>query len=212
MFVVLPGAELPLLPHRADEVGITMPAGQLPPVYPGLLSPTTQHPHQPPEQPSSSKFQHRSTGGEPAASTQTTPDAAQGRFSLARGQLAEFDVTMALPRGVLVEQPVPGTALVRITGEVDHSTEAELRDAIAEGLAQQPRRLVVDLGEVVFFGSAGVAVLLHTLARAQQQRTELVLVCSSPPVRRVLELAGLLDLFTLATSVEEALSASASPE
>ena len=119
---------------------------------------------------------------------------------------------MALPRGVLVEQPVPGTALVRITGEVDHSTEAELRDAIAEGLAQQPRRLVVDLGEVVFFGSAGVAVLLHTLARAQQQRTELVLVCSSPPVRRVLELAGLLDLFTLATSVEEALSASASPE
>jgi len=65
---------------------------------------------------------------------------------------------------------------------------------------------VVDLGEVAFFGSEGLAVLVQTRLRAQQQRTELVLVCSGPQVRRALELTGLFDLFTVATSAEEALS------
>jgi anti-sigma B factor antagonist len=111
-----------------------------------------------------------------------------------------------------VAQPVPGTALVRVTGEVDYVTEVELRDLIAEGLAQEPRRLVLDLAEIEFFGSAGLAVLVQAHFRAQQQRTEIVLACSGPRVRRVLELAGLLDLFTLTASVEEALSAPAGHE
>jgi hypothetical protein len=49
-------------------------------------------------------------------------------------------------------------------------------------------------------------VLVQARLRAQQQHTELVLVCPSPRVRRVLELTGLLELFTLVTSAEEALS------
>jgi anti-sigma B factor antagonist len=112
----------------------------------------------------------------------------------------------------LVEQPVPGSALVRVTGEVDYFTADDWHDVIAEGLAQEPRRLVVDLAEVEFFGSPGLAVLVQARFRAQQQRTEIVLVCSSPRVRRVLELTGLLDLFTVTTSAEEALRERPWPE
>jgi len=112
----------------------------------------------------------------------------------------------------LVEQPVPGIALVRVTGEVDYLTSNDWHEAIAEGLAQQPRRLVVDLGEVQFFGSPGLAVLVQARFRAQQQHTEIVLVSPSPRVRQVLELTGLLALFTLTTSAEEALSEPAGPE
>jgi anti-anti-sigma factor len=50
---------------------------------------------------------------------------------------------------------------------VDYLTANDWHDAIAEGLAQQPRRLVVDLGEVEFFGSPGLAVLVQARFRAQ---------------------------------------------
>ena len=109
-------------------------------------------------------------------------------------------------RAELIEQPVSDTVLVRVSGEVDYLTANDWHDAIAVGLAQQPRRLVVDLGEVEFFGSPGLAVLVQARVRAQQQRTEIVLVCPGPRVRRVLELTGLLELFTLTTSADEALS------
>jgi anti-anti-sigma factor len=101
--------------------------------------------------------------------------------------------------------------LVRVCEEVDHSGVIELRDAIAAGLDQKPDRLVIDLAAVHFFKSAGLAELVQAHSRAAQQGAEVVLVCPGRFVR-VLQITGLLELFTVVTSAEEALRTPQPPE
>ncbi|HTF55352.1 MAG TPA: STAS domain-containing protein [Pseudonocardia sp.] len=105
-----------------------------------------------------------------------------------------------------VELPAPGTALVRVLGEVDILTSPTLGDAIAEGFAHDPRRLIIDLDKVEFLGTGGIAVLLAARTTARERGIELRLVSSRSRARRPLELAGILELFTLSPSTEHALA------
>jgi anti-sigma B factor antagonist len=95
---------------------------------------------------------------------------------------------------------------VRVIGEVDILTSPTLGDAIAEGFAHDPRRLINDLDKVEFLGTGGIAVLLAARTTARQRGTELLLVSTRSRARRPLELAGLLELFTLSPSIEHALA------
>jgi anti-sigma B factor antagonist len=72
------------------------------------------------------------------------------------------------------------------------------------GLNGSPERLIVDLSGMLFCGSAGIGALIQARAKAVGQATEFVLVCSRL-VSRPLELAGLLDLFTVRGSVQDVL-------
>lgn len=105
-----------------------------------------------------------------------------------------------------VELPVPGTALVRVIGEVDLLTSPTLGDSIAEGFAHDPHRLIIDLDRVEFLGTGGIAVLLAARTTARQRGIELRVVCTTSRARRPLEFAGLLELFTLSPSAEHALA------
>lgn len=60
---------------------------------------------------------------------------------------------------------------------------------LRRGLAEPPRRLIVDLSGVRFCGTAGIGALVQARVKAQAQATELVLVCSHP-VSRTLDLTG----------------------
>lgn len=83
-----------------------------------------------------------------------------------------------------------GITVAAISGEVDVSNADEIANALAERPAAA-RALVVDLCELAYLDSAGVA-LLHELAVSRRQRAQrLVVVCppDSPP-RRVLELTA----------------------
>jgi anti-anti-sigma factor len=83
-----------------------------------------------------------------------------------------------------------GITVAAISGEVDVSNADQIADALAERPAAA-RALVVDLCELVYLDSTGVA-LLHELAVSRRQRAQrLIVVCppDSPP-RRVLELTA----------------------
>jgi anti-sigma B factor antagonist len=68
-----------------------------------------------------------------------------------------------------VTLPAPGTALVRVIGEIDILTSPTLGDAIAEGFAHDPRRLIIDLDKVEFLGTGAIAVLLAARTTAWQR-------------------------------------------
>lgn len=76
-----------------------------------------------------------------------------------------------------------GTATVSLVGEIDLSNAAELRAACA---GDGP--LAVDLSEVDYLDSAGIAVLFEAAARRPLE------VVSSPQVMPVLVLTRLADL------------------
>lgn len=80
-----------------------------------------------------------------------------------------------------------GTVVVRITGELDMSSAAAVRDVIDPVLAAGPTRLVFDVAALEFLDSSGLAVLLQAAERAG----DIVLRNPTGIVRRVVEATGL---------------------
>lgn len=96
--------------------------------------------------------------------------------------------------------------LVTVSGEVDMMTTPHLRSYLRQHIDQVGSVLVLDLREVGFLGSSGLAVLVETLDWTRERGSALRLVCSSREVVRPLEATGLTELFTVCADLEEALA------
>lgn len=67
-----------------------------------------------------------------------------------------------------------------------------------------PGLVVVDLSDVTFFGSAGIAALLDAREQFENAGSKLRLVATNRPVLRSLEIAGVLELLPVFPSVADA--------
>lgn len=100
----------------------------------------------------------------------------------------------------------PDVRVLHVVGELDTLTAPLLQVRLAEQLAQV-RTLVLDLSDVTFLGSAGLAVLVGARDDADTRGCRLLVVPGSRIVKRALEATGLLALFATADDVPEALAA-----
>lgn len=84
------------------------------------------------------------------------------------------------------------TLTARLAGEIDHHAAKAIMTELAEQIdAALPEQLVLDLSQVTFMDSSGIAVLLNTWRR-MNQLDGIVLVQQVPPqARKVLTAAGL---------------------
>jgi anti-sigma B factor antagonist len=98
--------------------------------------------------------------------------------------------------------------VVHVVGEIDTLTAPVLRAQLDEHIPTVPL-LVLDLSDVTFLGSAGLAVLVAAKDAADTRGHTLRLVCGSRIVIRALEATGLLTLFDVADGVSEALGSRA---
>lgn len=87
-------------------------------------------------------------------------------------------------------------AQVAVAGDVDLASADGLLEAVAP-LVRPGVEVAVDCAEVRFLDSAGLRVLLELNRRAQDAGGTLVLVAPSEVVTRILELAGVVQLFTV---------------
>jgi anti-sigma B factor antagonist len=99
-----------------------------------------------------------------------------------------------------------GAVVVRLTGELDLYNAAELRAALLEAVADQPERLVVDLGDVRFIDSTALGVLIEVRGRLAGGRGFLL---ASPRLEtsRALQVSGLDRHFAIHATVGDALAA-----
>ena len=87
---------------------------------------------------------------------------------------------------------------VRVSGELDLDTGPRLREYLAVRIAHCPGVLALDLTDVGFCDSSGLQALVATLRRARLLDRHLVLVVEKDGrLHRLLELAGVIDLFDL---------------
>ena len=99
------------------------------------------------------------------------------------------------------------TKLLGVAGELDLATAPELRRRVDAALRDGFLGLVIDLSELTHLDSSGLAELIGAHQRAQERRGGLVIVLSSPMIRRTLEIRGLDGLFEVADSRDAALAA-----
>lgn len=111
-------------------------------------------------------------------------DPAMPRSTLGPGEL-----------GVTLERFDAHGALLSIEGEVDTLTADDLERGIEQLLAAPSDLLVVDLTDVTFLASSGLAVLIRAAHKAGERR--LRLVAAGRAVRRPLEITGSDQLFDL---------------
>jgi anti-anti-sigma factor len=100
--------------------------------------------------------------------------------------------------------PAPGVIL---RGEVDIGTAAQLTRSLDAAIRDSVGAFVVDLCDVEFLDSSGIHALMRARAVLGRDDRPLIVVCPPNQVRRVLELVGIADLFTLFGSREEAAGA-----
>jgi anti-sigma B factor antagonist len=101
-------------------------------------------------------------------------------------ELSDDELVPAMLRVETVETDT-GSVQLRLVGEADISTVPVLRSAIDGALRSAPERLLLDVGELSFIDSSGLAELL---AAAHSIGT---VVLRDPPaiVRRIVTMSGL---------------------
>ncbi len=82
--------------------------------------------------------------------------------------------------------------IVKAGGEIDLSNIDEFRSAIDAAIAQSPHGCIIDLRDIAYIDSAGVAVVISAYRRISKTGgTMAVVKPTSDGVRRVLDLIGL---------------------
>ena len=90
-------------------------------------------------------------------------------------------------------------AVVHLAGELDISTSPDLQDALAE-LTDKPRRVAVDLSDLEFMDSTGLAALLGAHKALGEQGGVLELRHPNKMVVGLVQITGLDDVFEIRLS------------
>ncbi len=86
---------------------------------------------------------------------------------------------------------------VRLRGELDMSTAAQLRDELQRLATEEAPKVTVDLSGLAFVDSTGLSVLITGLKRFRQLGGDMALRSPSSGTLRVLEITGLTEVFAI---------------
>ena len=108
-------------------------------------------------------------------------------------------------RDVIVRPTASGTVvLVALGGEIDLHRSPAVRNELLRLGKDRPARLVVDLSQVEYMDSSGVATLVQALQQVRRYGGQLLLVGPSDRVRSVFQIARLDSIFQIVDSRQEA--------
>ncbi len=99
-----------------------------------------------------------------------------------------------------------GVPHLTVRGEVDVATSPALQRSLAELVERRPELVVADLTEVSFIDSTGLGVLVDAVQSIRAGGGDLRLVVTQPQIIKLLELTGLDEVFSVASSARDAVT------
>ena len=87
--------------------------------------------------------------------------------------------------------------IVELTGEIDLQTAPRLTGAVDAALAEDPARVVLDMGGVTFCDSRGLGTLVVLSRAATRSRAVLVLANLGDFLQRLLAVSGIGEHFVI---------------
>ena len=103
-------------------------------------------------------------------------------------------------------ETIDDATIVRPVGDIDLSGAPALRQQLKQAQAAGTSRLVVDLGEVPYMDSSGLATLVEAMQIARKNQGKLVICALQEKVRSIFEIARLDMVFKITNTREEALT------
>ena len=99
-----------------------------------------------------------------------------------------------------------GVSVVTVDGRFDAHSASDVQERIDALVGSGAIRVVIDLTDVTFLDSAGLAVLVTALKHARQARGDVKLVWpASEDTRRILRLTRFDRVFDIADTTDEAI-------
>ncbi|HBO54710.1 STAS domain-containing protein [Janibacter terrae] len=97
--------------------------------------------------------------------------------------------------------------IVHVSGEIDVTSAAVLRDALEALIADGRRRLTLDLSAVTFMDSTGLGIVVGRLKRLSRHGGTMTVAAAHPRVLRVFSITGLDQLLDVHPDVDAAVRA-----
>lgn len=101
-------------------------------------------------------------------------------------------------------EEINGIPVVRVAGEVDIVTSAELKSAINKVVNTGAKDLIIDLSNVSYMDSSGFGVLLSIMKRLRPLGGSITLVGCCEMTERMIRLTRLDTIFGLFPTLEDA--------
>jgi len=98
-----------------------------------------------------------------------------------------------------------GAVVLAVTGALDIQTAGDFTERLRAVLAESPRAVVVDMTDLDFLASAGMAALVEG-TRIASDGTRLVVVADGPATSRPLTITGLTELIALYPTLDDAVT------
>ena len=96
--------------------------------------------------------------------------------------------------------------LIQVEGDIDMFTSPGLRDKLVPLFTRDLKGIVVNLSQVSFMDSSGIATLVEGLQWSKKDNGGFILTGAGTNVRNALSLTKLDKVFTMADTVEDAIT------
>jgi len=107
---------------------------------------------------------------------------------------------------LIVTDNTQNVAIMNVKGRVDSSTAPELDNALENLLNNEKNKIVLNLEAVEYLSSAGLRALVKALKDAQKAGGDLRLAAVSEPIKVILRTVGMLQMFKMYPSEQEAMA------
>ena len=95
-------------------------------------------------------------------------------------------------------------ALIRLNGRLDGQTSPHVKTTLQQLLAQNQSKIIIDLQDVSFIDSSGLAALVSGLRLAREKKGDIVLSGAQSQAQIVFRLTMLDRIFAIHPTFEEA--------
>jgi anti-sigma B factor antagonist len=95
-------------------------------------------------------------------------------------------------------------SVIALVGEMDLYTADQLKRYVTEHFAAQSSPLIIDMKDLDYIDSSGIAALLHAFSTAKKHGQDICFANVHGSVRKVIDLTSLTNFFPMAATVDEA--------
>lgn len=98
-------------------------------------------------------------------------------------------------------------SVIDVQGEIDVYTSSWVKEAVNDFIQRGNYHIVINLEQVRYIDSTGLGVLIGALKRVHEHEGSISLICTNPHIRKIFNITGLVKIFPIYKSEEEAVKA-----
>jgi anti-sigma B factor antagonist len=95
-------------------------------------------------------------------------------------------------------------SIMKVKGRIDSDTAPEFDNALTQLLKEDRNKIILNLQGVEFLSSAGLRAMVKALKKAQKSGGDLRLASVSNPIEVILRTVGMMQMFKMYPTSEEA--------